>query len=113
MHLATERGLDPSAVQQYSRVLVEREAERMLDYVERAPAEDGRWRVAATTTTGATLPLTAEDVEAIRLVWRDVLEPYIAAAMTDGGALKTGQRYVRFFQAAFPLPDIDLGTDDG
>jgi DNA-binding transcriptional ArsR family regulator len=112
VHLATERGLDPLVVQQFSRVVVERDAQRILDYVERAPDEDEPWRTAATTTTGATLPLTAQDVEAIRQGWREVLEPYIAAALARGGVLHPGQRYVRIFQAAFPLPGIDEGTDD-
>ncbi|MFC1415700.1 winged helix-turn-helix domain-containing protein [Streptacidiphilus cavernicola] len=111
MNLATSQNLDPTIAQQLNRVVVERETALIIDYVERAADEPADWR-AASSTMSATIPMTAEQLAAVKQSWLDVLAPHIAAFEASGGELRPGQRFVRFFTAAAPLPDLNLGDDE-
>jgi hypothetical protein len=48
--------------------------------------------------------LSPDDAAAIKEKWIALLAPYVARAQADGSALQPGQRHVRCFMAATPLP---------
>lgn len=102
------RDVGPAASDEFRRVFVEREATRILDWIDGSRTEPEAWREAA-TVGGATLPLTLEDLDAIKEGFRKVLEPYTARVEAHGTPLQPGQRHVRVFVAANPLPDLDEG----
>ncbi|HEU5331401.1 MAG TPA: helix-turn-helix domain-containing protein [Actinocrinis sp.] len=104
----SERDVGPAASDEFGRVFVEREATRILDWIDSCRTEPDEWRLAA-MLGGATLPLSLEDLDAIKDGFRRVLEPYIARVSPDGTPLEPGQRHVRVFMAANPLPDLDEG----
>lgn len=101
-------GPDPAVVQQLSRVVVDRATTRVLDWIEREPGEAPEWQAAALTIS-TLLPLTAEDLAAVKERWLEVMAPHIAASEAAKGELQPGQRYVQFFTAASPMPDSDTG----
>ena len=105
LQLPSGQGPEGAVVRQLNRVMVEREMARILDWIEPAPGESADWREASSTLS-ATVPLTAQDLAEIKERWIDVLAPYIAAAEAAGGELAPGQRHVRFFSAASPLPEL-------
>jgi predicted ArsR family transcriptional regulator len=119
MLLADSGQVDPLVVQQLSRVVVEREAARVLDWVDRSPGEDAEWRDAA-RGMAATVRVTAAEAAEIKAQWRAILAPYLArdAAEAPGthpdAPSVADRRHVRYFMAASPLADADLGenTDD-
>jgi DNA-binding transcriptional ArsR family regulator len=111
LRLAPEHGLDPTAARQLGQILTKRESERILDYLQQGPGEPVEWRQAA-VHAAATVPLTTTDLADIKEQWSQVLAPYLAKADANGARLQPGQRLVRFFLAASPLPDLDLGDNE-
>ena len=116
LHLAGPQDLDPAIALQLNRVVVEREMARIIDFTERAPGEPAEGR-AASSTMSATIAMTAEDLAAVKERWLEALAPHVAAFEAADGKLRPGQRFVRFFTAAAPLPDFDpkdeeSGSDD-
>ncbi|MFG2630217.1 ArsR/SmtB family transcription factor [Streptomyces sp. NPDC048473] len=111
LRLAPEYGLDPTAAQHLGQVVTKRETERILDYLQRGPGEPVEWRHAV-VHAAATVPLTTTDLADIKEQWSQVLAPYVAKAEANGAQLQPGQRLVRFFLAASPLPDLDLGDSE-
>jgi DNA-binding transcriptional ArsR family regulator len=108
LRLPSAQNLDPIVTQQLGQVLAKRETERVLAYLEHRPSEPAEWQQADLLTT-ATLPLSAADLADIKAQWREILAPYLAKTEANDAQLQHGQRYVRFFLAASPLPDLDLG----
>ncbi|WP_328885615.1 winged helix-turn-helix domain-containing protein [Streptomyces sp. NBC_00316] len=118
MLLGDSAQVDPLVAQQLSRVVVEREAARALDWVNRSPGESDEWRDAA-RGMAATVRVTAAEAAEIKAQWRAILSPYLArdAAEVQNTAPEAStddRRHVRYFMAASPFADIDLGdsTDD-
>ena len=111
LRLAPGPELDPVAPQEFGQVLAKRETERVLEYLDREPGEPAEWRNAA-VPAAATIPLSAADLADIKDRWSQVLAPYLAQAEANDAQLQPGQRYVRFFLAASPLPDLDLGDSE-
>ena len=103
--------LEPVQARQLSRVVAERELAQVLDWIERAPDEPDEWRTAGSLTS-ATVPLTTEDLAVLKQRWREALAPFVDAFEAADRKLLPGQRYVRFFSAASPLPDADPRDDD-
>jgi DNA-binding transcriptional ArsR family regulator len=103
--------LDPVVTQQLGQVLAKREMERVLAYLEGRPAEPAEWRRADVLTT-ATLPLSAAELAEVKAQWNELLAPYLAKAQANAHRLRPGQRHVRFFLAASPLPDLTPGESD-
>ncbi len=95
----------------FGQVLAKRETERVLEYLDRKPGEPAEWRNAA-VPAAATIPLSAAELVHIKDRWSQVLAPYLAQAEANDAQLQPGQRYVRFFLAASPLPDLDLGESE-
>ncbi len=103
--------LDPVVTQQLGQVLAKREMERVLAYLEGRPAEPAEWRRADVLTT-ATLPLSPAELAEIKTQWNELLAPYLARAQANAHRPHPGQRHVRFFLAASPLPDLTQGESD-
>lgn len=64
------------------------------------------WRRAA-FTSGATLPVTAAELQAIGEQLRQVLAPY-AGRLIERGTWPSEARFVRILVAATPLPAAEL-----
>ncbi|GAA1037962.1 helix-turn-helix domain-containing protein [Virgisporangium ochraceum] len=89
-----------SADEHLDRVFLQREADKMLRWVDRSAHEPQQWRTAA-FAGGATLPVTAEELTEIAARLRAVLDPYIER-LTDPAARPAGARPVRIMLAGTP-----------
>jgi DNA-binding MarR family transcriptional regulator len=85
------------------RVFLQREADKMLRWVDRATTEPEEWRQAA-FAGGATLPVTATELADIAEQLRAVLAPYVER-LTDHGKRPAGARPVRILLAGTPQED--------
>jgi hypothetical protein len=95
-------------------VIVEREAQAILDHLDRRDGDSRAWRTKAGIVTAVAV-VSADDAAEIREKWIALLEPYIARA--EGLEPRPGQRYARYFMAATPLPELggegsEHGSDD-
>jgi DNA-binding transcriptional ArsR family regulator len=88
--------------QQVERLVVEREVQAILDYSRRPDGASPEWRHKAGIVTGMAV-LSPDDAAAIKEKWIALLAPYTARA--DRRQLQPGQRHVRYFMAATPLPE--------
>jgi DNA-binding MarR family transcriptional regulator len=88
------------AAEQLDRVFLQREADKMLRWLDVAPGEPASWRRAA-FAGGATLPVTVEELDSIAERLRGVLEPYFQR-LTDRSGWPPGTRFVRFMLAGTP-----------
>ncbi|WP_433889319.1 ArsR/SmtB family transcription factor [Streptomyces sp. CA-111067] len=104
------QGADRLVGGQLERVLVERETRAILDHIGRRDEEPAEWRH-KTGVVSAVAALSAADAAELEEKWRALLEPYIARSETAGGPLRPGQRHVRYFMAATPLPALDADGD--
>lgn len=99
------------AADELSRVSVEREVSKILGYLERRPAESDQWREAA-TLSGATLPMTADELAEVREQIETLLRPYrqrVERLTThQRPTLPAAGRWVRVFLSAVPYPELDL-----
>lgn len=104
-------GDNPVARRQLERIVVEREAQAILDFVDRDD-DDTTWRPHAGIATALAL-VTAEEAAQLKEQWLALLAPYLAGTQAIADARQPGQRFVRYFLAATPLPDHQAGeTDD-
>jgi hypothetical protein len=91
-------------------VVVEREMQAIL---ERAQLQDGdiaEWRGTEGPLAGVAV-MSADEVTEVRRKITELLEPYFARAVSSGPRLPPGQRYVRYFLAGTPMPELDLKGD--
>lgn len=93
-------GEDDPAADQLDRVFLQREADKMLRWVDRSKAEPPEWRRAA-FVGGATLPVTADELADIAAQLRAVLAPYVDR-LTDHERRPAGARSVRIMLAGTP-----------
>ncbi len=96
----------PLARRQLERVVVEREAQAILDFVDRDDAESSAWRRRAGITTALAL-VSADEAAQLKAQWLALLEPYLARTQAMVDARHPGQRFARYFLAATPVPDHD------
>jgi hypothetical protein len=82
------------------RVFLQREADKMLRWVDQSKAEPDEWRDAA-FAGGATLPVTPEELTEIAKQLRKVLDPYIER-LTDPSKRPQNTRPVRIMLAGTP-----------
>ncbi len=92
------------AAQELERVFVQREADRIVAWNSVVAAQPEAW-VDAGFLGGATLPMTAPEVLALRERLFEALEPYIARLSTPS-QWPEGHRFVRIMLAGTPA-----GTD--
>ena len=97
------------AVDQLERVFVEREAGRMLGWIERGREDTPAW-VAAAFLGGVTLPLTSPELTSVRDEVRAVLAPYVDR-LGDPGCWPAGARLVRVLLSAVPLDPAETPDD--
>jgi DNA-binding transcriptional ArsR family regulator len=105
-------GGDAVVRQQLERLVVEREMQAILDYSQRPEGASPEWqRKAGIVTTMAVL--SPDEAAALKEKWIELLAPYAAAARADGAlpnpGPQPGQRHVRYFMAATPLPEPEPG----
>ena len=102
-------GSDPLVGRELLRIVVEREARAILDHREHFDS-DPTWHDASTVFAAVAI-LTAAEAADLKAKWKALIEPYLGrAAQAD---LTPDRRYVRYFMAATPMHDLDLGeTED-
>lgn len=102
-------GAGPAA-RELERVFVQREADRILAWQSVSSEQASPWREAA-FITGASLPLTADELEDVRSRLSAVLEPYIAR-LSNPADRPAGHRVVRVLLAGTPA-EAGAGEPDG
>jgi DNA-binding transcriptional ArsR family regulator len=95
-----------AVTRQFHQLVVERTMQEILDYARRGDADSPAWQGTGGPIGGVALVSAAEAAD-IKAKWKELLEPYFARAVGGGLRLKPGQRYVRYFMAGTPLPEID------
>lgn len=98
------RGGDLAVSQQIEGLVVQREMQAILDYSRRPDGADPEWQRKAGIVSAMAV-LSPDDAAAIKEKWIALVEPYIARARAEGTQLQPGQRHVRYFMAATPLPE--------
>jgi len=98
-----------AVTRQLQQVIVERAMHEILDYAARADDDspDGFGGLIAGLAV-----VSATEAAEIRTKWKELLEPYLARAVGSARRLDPGQRYVRYFMAGTPLPNLDLSPLD-
>ncbi|WP_051969204.1 winged helix-turn-helix domain-containing protein [Kitasatospora azatica] len=105
---------NPVVQRELERVVIQRETRAILDFAEREDEQSAQWRVKAGMVTALAV-LSAEEAAELRAQWQALLAPYVARTQADGvegvegDDPQTGQRAVRYFMAATPLPDFTSG----
>ena len=114
VHVGT--GGDVAVRREIGRLVVERELQAVLEYSQRQDGTDPEWRHKAGIVTGMAV-LSPDEAAAVKEQWIALLAPYVATAEAEGSQIQPGQRHVRYFMAATPLPEPDSadmrGSTDG
>ncbi|WP_344446860.1 winged helix-turn-helix domain-containing protein [Kitasatospora nipponensis] len=102
-------GSDALVGRQLERIVVERETQAILDSLDR-PRDEHDTPGSRTGIVAAIATVTAEEAAELQEKWKALLEPYIARTGTTADPRHhPGQRHVRYFMAATPMPTIDTG----
>ncbi|MFI6960381.1 helix-turn-helix domain-containing protein [Streptomyces sp. NPDC050149] len=99
----------PEAGPALERIVVEREAQAILDHARRQDPGSVSWRQKAGVMVTAVAVLSADEAAELREQWKALLAPYVARTEEGGADRSPGQRHVRYFMAATPLPDFESG----
>ncbi|HUD77118.1 MAG TPA: helix-turn-helix domain-containing protein [Streptosporangiaceae bacterium] len=91
-------------------VVVEREMQAILERAQRQDGDIAEWRGTEGPLAGVAV-MSADEVTEVRRKITELLEPYFARAVSSGPRLPPGQRYVRYFLAGTPMPELDLKGD--
>jgi len=98
--------------QQIERLVVERELQAILDYSQRPDGASPEWRHKAGIVTMMAV-LSPDEAAGLKEKWIALIAPYTAAARAGDPAPqpepRAGQRHVRYFMAATPLPEPEPG----
>jgi hypothetical protein len=92
--------------------VVQREMQAILEYSQRPEGTYGEWLHKAGIVT-VMAALSPDDAAAVKEKWIALLAPYVASAEAEGSQLQPGQRHVRYFMAATPLPEPDIEDKRG
>jgi len=104
-------GGDAVVRQEIERLVVEREMQAILDYSLRPAGASPEWQHKAGIVTAMAV-LSPDDAATVKEKWIALLAPYIARAQ-DGLGFQPGQRLVRYFMAATPMPEPEpYDTED-
>src|SRR5215472_6206639 len=104
-------GDDSVIRQQIERLVVEHEMQAILDYSRRPDGASPEWQHKAGIVTAMAV-LSPDEAAAIKAKWIALLEPYIYSNQADGRQLQAGQRHVRYFMAATPLPEPEQNQEN-
>jgi len=102
--IRTGTGSDGAVRQEVERLVVDHAMQAIIDYSRRPGGAEPQWQHKAGIVTGMAV-LSPDDAAAIKEKWIALLAPY--AARADGRQLQPGQRHVRYFMAATPLPESE------
>jgi DNA-binding transcriptional ArsR family regulator len=94
---------DEAVRQQVEQLVVEREMQAILDYSRRPASASPEWQGKAGIVSAMAVVSPAEAAE-LKEKWIALLAPYIARTSGGGAQPRPGQRHVRYFMAATPLP---------
>jgi DNA-binding transcriptional ArsR family regulator len=120
LRLSISAGHGAAVQRELERLVVERELRAVLDWVDHKDAESAEWRGQATIVSAIAI-LSVEEAAELKARMKDLIEPYLARAEAGAGPaddsgdaaaerlLQPGQRAVRFFMAATPLPLLESG----
>ncbi|WP_063770194.1 helix-turn-helix domain-containing protein [Streptacidiphilus melanogenes] len=101
------------AGKELERLVVEREAAAILDWLERKPQETGAWRDRSDIVSALAV-LTVEEAAGLKARMHELIEPYLLRSGDDARLLHPDRRAVRYFMAATPMPLLETGgTEDG
>src|SRR5215469_9705783 len=112
MTVRLESGDDTIVRQQLERLVVEREMTAILGYVDRRDGDFPAWQRKAGIMTSV-VAMSPDEAADLKAKWSALLEPFVARSISSGLQLDPGQRYVRYFMAATPLPDTELYDSQG
>ncbi len=104
-------GSDAVVQRELQRLVVEREAQAILDFAGRSDDESAAWRQKAGLVT-AVVVLSADEAAEIKEQWKALLEPYVQRTSAAGPETQADQRHVRYFMAATPLTHCEPGDID-
>ena len=104
----TATGADRAVQQQVEQLVVEREMQAILDYSRRPDGACPEWEHKAGIVTAMAV-LTPGEAAAVKEKWIELLAPYTVRA--DDSQREPGQRAVRYFMAATPLPEHTPADD--
>jgi DNA-binding transcriptional ArsR family regulator len=96
---------DARAAHHLDRVVAQREADRRMAWIDRRAEESAEWRDTA-FFGGASLPMTADELDDVSAQFRSVLEPYIER-LSRRDRWPDGVRIVRFVLGATPTDVLD------
>jgi hypothetical protein len=82
-------------------------SESFLDYLSRRDEESAPWREGGGALS-TVVALSADEARALKQQWRELIAPFITRTEDHQYRPQLGQRFVRYFHAATPLPAIDL-----
>jgi DNA-binding transcriptional ArsR family regulator len=102
---------DAAVQQQIERLVVERELQAILDYSQRPDGASPEWQGKAGIVTTMAV-LSPDEAADLKEKWIALIAPYTTAAQADGDPEpepRLGQRHVRYFMAATPLPESEPG----
>ena len=105
-------GGDVAVRQEIERLVVDREVHAIMEYSQRPDGADSKWQHKAGIVTGMAV-LSPDEAAAVKERWIALLAPYLAAAKAEGFQIQPGQRHVRYFMAATPLPEPDSANKRG
>jgi DNA-binding transcriptional ArsR family regulator len=108
LSVRTGTGGDVAVRQEIARVVVQHEMQAILEYTQRQVGTDPEWQHKAGFVTGMAV-LSPDEAAAVKEQWIALLAPYIATAEAEGSSIQPGQRHVRYFMAATPLPEPEPG----
>ncbi|NDL59128.1 ArsR/SmtB family transcription factor [Phytoactinopolyspora mesophila] len=93
------------ATRELERVFIQREAERMLSWRAGVDQQPESWRDAS-FLSGATIPMTTEELSSVAVQLRAVLEPYIQR-LSERSDWPEDCRFVRVLLAGTPVANLD------
>ena len=102
---------DAAVQQQLERLVVERELQAIVDYSQRPDGASPEWQGKAGIVTTMAV-LSPDEAADLKEKWIALIAPYTTAAQADGDpepGPRLGQRHVRYFMAATPLPESEPG----
>ncbi len=103
LSIRTGTGGDVAVHQELARLVVQREMQAILEYSQRPDGTDPEWQHGPIVTGIAVL--SPEEAADVKEQWLVLLAPYVARAAADGSQIQPGQRHVRYFMAATPMPE--------
>jgi hypothetical protein len=95
---------------QLERLVVQRGTREVLDWIDRREGESAEWREASDVVSAIAV-LTAEQAAELKERMWELIRPHLLPAGADVPAPGPGERAVRYFMAATPLPQAEAARE--